>query len=1047
MFLLRRSNSHLLPARRPQRSAGFALLVTITLLTLVVLLLVGLATYTRVETAISGNTQKQAQARQNALLALDVALGQLQRHAGPDQRVTATAESFGGTGGSARYTGVWDSTTPGLPARTWLVSGNETNPIAVTPQAPGASTAELVGRQSTGTANAVTAPLVPINSVGLPGQTGQSTIGRYAWWVGDQGVKAAVGLPDATAGTAYNYAPYNSAEVLRRTRQQISLGAGAATTAGATVFEPRDTTGAPINATLALNLVAPSQLAFLRATAGGTVGQANLQTNYFAWTNNNANVLASTHPLAPGLRRDLSLRPDLLGQAFAAWTNYSPSRGGYMEDPSAPLKPVPLQPYQADPVRRRYQMTARTVDNGIEHRIAPVLSFFGLSFSIRNDVSGTSPTRLDASARFVVSLWNPYSAALVPEDLELVIVDGLPRVTVRTVPGDIVRDVPLQSVFATSNSENREVKFALSFTPDSSNPDRSSWLPGRVYSWSAQSSSLDPGSDGYLTDIYVRDAARVGGGIIRNAGPSLGPDSISSSSVFRVCQVAGPQTLRIELRRKSNGEVLSQITSPRFNDFTTDQTSRGVANPNSDFAYVFRLPDRLELPTDETAPWLESVGRDPRDFQFPGLGKEGYVVAGGQPPDPPLLVSPTQPGFPASYSQLLLDRYTSTAGRNYNEDAPVFELPRAPLLSIGSLQHLLLPGERPFAVGNSWGGARNGWFDRFYFSGLTPETAWTDVTRPLPNPLHQILRRKADSSAVTAADLNGPERQVDGYSAKHLLQNGAFNLNSISAPAWAAVLRGVRFATAAVNFAYANVATNLGTTTISAGDATTTLVDPRLSNSRVAGYPRFAQSAQETFESDDSYVQSDPSTPANSANTQLFRRGIRFLSAAQVGSLADKVATRMRERQAASGPFLTLEEFLTPSPLFVDSAGNQISLLERAIADAELNTDAALGLTTTTMEFSSQFLTQADIMTVLAPVLFPRSDTFVIRTYGEAVNPATGVAEGRAWCEATVQRVPDYVDSVDDASVPPALLTSPLNQTHGRRFKVVSFRWLTRSDI
>jgi len=29
----------------------------------------------------------------------------------------------------------------------------------------------------------------------------------------------------------------------------------------------------------------------------------------------------------------------------------------------------------------------------------------------------------------------------------------------------------------------------------------------------------------------------------------------------------------------------------------------------------------------------------------------------------------------------------------------------------------------------------------------------------------------------------------------------------------------------------------------------------------------------------------------------------------------------------------------------------------------------------------------------------------------------------------------------------PLCLTALLNQTHGRRFKVVSFRWLTRSDI
>ena len=97
---------------------------------------------------------------------------------------------------------------------------------------------------------------------------------------------------------------------------------------------------------------------------------------------------------------------------------------------------------------------------------------------------------------------------------------------------------------------------------------------------------------------------------------------------------------------------------------------------------------------------------------------------------------------------------------------------------------------------------------------------------------------------------------------------------------------------------------------------------------------------------------------------------------------------------------------------------------------------------------------QADIMTALAPVLFPRSDTFVIRSYGEALNPTTSttaapVVEGRAWCEAIVQRIPDYFDATaatgDAAEVAPP--NSAINQALGRRFKIVSFRWLTRSDI
>src|SRR3954467_15138871 len=122
-----RPSSKAAPGRRTPNRKGFALLITITLLAFVIVLLVGLAVYTRVETGIAGNTQRQEQARQNALFALNIALGQLQKYAGPDQRVTATADAFTRVNATVHYTGVWstDPAAAGLTPLTWLVSGNE----------------------------------------------------------------------------------------------------------------------------------------------------------------------------------------------------------------------------------------------------------------------------------------------------------------------------------------------------------------------------------------------------------------------------------------------------------------------------------------------------------------------------------------------------------------------------------------------------------------------------------------------------------------------------------------------------------------------------------------------------------------------------------------------------------------------------------------------------------------------------------------------------------------------------------------------------------
>ncbi len=1043
----------------PSDRRGFALLITITLLAFLVILLVGLATYTRVETAVAGNTQRQTQARENALLALNVAVAHLQKYAGLDQRVTATADSFPNTTSTRHYTGVWSSdVTTGISPLTWLTSGNELfddagapAPLAVTPETvlSTAASVALIGVNTSGTANDVRAPLVPLTAAGVPGSssTASPTIGRYAWWIGDQGVKAPVALSDpTTTETNYGYDPLTSTEVRRRLRQQISLGAGSADGSNRVSFEPRDTTGSPSNATLANNTLASSQIAFFRA-ASGTVNLAAVQRNYFSWSTNNSNVLANTNPASPGLRRDLSLKPDLLGAGFVAWANYNPKLGGYMEDPLAPQAPPRLRTDTVvDPVLHRYRMTPRTVADGIEHRVAPILSFFGLSFSLRNDTANNSPTALEVSARCVIGLWNPYSAGLVPEDLEIK-VTGLPTVVV-TSQGAPPRFVDLQRRMENADGD---VKFALLFTPNGTDPDRSTWLPGRVYNWSAKSSAGDPGPTGYETVFYSRDASQQGSGIVRDGGPPLGPDSIAGALNYRVCEVFGANELLIELRRASTGEKLAEFRSPRFDAFITDDFKRKVGDLSSDFAYLFRLPDGAELPTGETATWLRALGRDPREFAFPNGPQEGYVVPGGQMPNPALPVTLGTAGFRATYSQFLLDRYTAGTGRDFTEDVPVFELPRFSLLSLGALQHLLLPGERPFAVGNSWGGARNAWFDQYFFSGLTPDMLWIDPTKPLPNPRLRVIRRKPDASDTTVADVSGVDRVADGYSSKYLLQDGAFNVNSVSKTAWAAVLRGVRF-TSSTNFALANVSTSTGTTAVSNGDATTTLSDPWLSNSRVAAFPRFSQSAQETFKATDGYVQSDPDPDVrNYANTPLFRRGLRFLSTTDVAELADKIVNLVQQKHRDSGPFRTMQEFISPSALFVDAAGGQASLLEKAIEDAQLNTDAALGLTTTTMEFSSQWLTQGDILTALAPVLFPRSDTFLVRSYGEATNPATNATEGRAWCEALVQRIPDYFDpsiaTGDPAETAPSSLVNTFNQAYGRRFKIISFRWLTRSDL
>jgi hypothetical protein len=91
------------------------------------------------------------------------------------------------------------------------------------------------------------------------------------------------------------------------------------------------------------------------------------------------------------------------------------------------------------------------------------------------------------------------------------------------------------------------------------------------------------------------------------------------------------------------------------------------------------------------------------------------------------------------------------------------------------------------------------------------------------------------------------------------------------------------------------------------------------------------------------------------------------------------------------------------------------------------------------------WLTQADILQVIGPSITPRSDTFRIRTYGEALD-AKGNVIAKAYCEAIVQRVPTFLDPSNLPSDRGNALTST-NKTYGRQLQVVSFRWLSPLEI
>ena len=103
------------PVPAQPRERGFALVLALALVGFLFLLVLALISYVGVESRLAESRKAYSLARSHARLGLLVAIGELQEHAGPDQRVTATASILDGNPATPKvdgvahpyWTGVW----------------------------------------------------------------------------------------------------------------------------------------------------------------------------------------------------------------------------------------------------------------------------------------------------------------------------------------------------------------------------------------------------------------------------------------------------------------------------------------------------------------------------------------------------------------------------------------------------------------------------------------------------------------------------------------------------------------------------------------------------------------------------------------------------------------------------------------------------------------------------------------------------------------------------------------------------------------------------
>jgi hypothetical protein len=188
-------------SHRNTKRLGFALIIALSLMSFLVLLILGLTSIVRIQTQSGASDFTSEQARQNAIFSMQLALAELDFYAGPDQRVTARADINSATVPTNRgWTGVWDANPFSADFRSntrWLIS----YPSTFTPSpntvlsASGLDLIEVVSARNEGEPTefaAIEVPLVPIGTGTNPNP------GRFAWWVGDEGVKSRFNLPAPT---------------------------------------------------------------------------------------------------------------------------------------------------------------------------------------------------------------------------------------------------------------------------------------------------------------------------------------------------------------------------------------------------------------------------------------------------------------------------------------------------------------------------------------------------------------------------------------------------------------------------------------------------------------------------------------------------------------------------------------------------------------------------------------------------------------------------------------------------------------------------------
>jgi hypothetical protein len=1151
---------------------GFALIATISVMVLLVMIALAMLSLSTIELRASQNGRAMAEARANARMALMIAIGELQKSMGPDQRVSAPAQLVH-EDAPRGLTGVWrshhataanPSVDPNENFLRWLVSSpDHARKIDVSTLPTGnGQVARLMGEGTLG-ADAAANDLFDAPIVGVDA-TGTSGAGGYAYAVLDEAVKARIDLEPRTN-------PHGEAGMQARLGEAVRFGAEAIPGIAPDGFPWWENSGQARAVSLASGSLLTGQTA---------LGQRNHDLT--VWTRG---VLSDT--ARGGLRGDLSVLCDNLPTDFINQRIYSDSTAATA--PSNPywaglrdfatryrtIKSSPTEKYQVSAsvpdgftpyLEQGNLITSNPGHSPNGAPLVPVVTKVEMVFSIltRDPHVGMGYIQhYDPLHRYmlymvyspVITIYNPYNIPMTfyPPRIRLANIPIGLQFYINGEPQNTQHVSLNQCYIWRETDQNHRKEFYLKLVDQRSGGATSAGsqitlAPGetRIYG-----SAVDPNWSWADEDMGNRTMFDWNDDVTSKAepfelssgwnGPGVGfsLDYLHPKHFWRPgTDESGAVMLRPDDMVNVSFEPLMHASSN--NQFTAtielDHNGQGDYKPASVLELAFdsteemqalfadRLQDDIKFPAlldpDVMAIDLYERNDTPiKDYasvrQFahftfsnktaidagtasrpgtinPATSLITRIDAGQDPAIQSMEVTMLQvenpgAGNPGAIEIDPQDRgysFTGNTAMTGVRSFPLYEVPTIPPQSIAQIRHagLANSGHLPhfaWTAGESWAHpllprdkvvettslqstpyldhswlANTELWDSWFFSticsyegaafGNSQAQDMEDVLRGFLTSDQKLLNTRLDPRVTTAAEASALAAEVagadDAYrkTARHLWVKGPFNVNSLSVDAWKAVLSSLNKA----EITYTTYDNELDWST--RVEESEQAERPLLRHRRPAG------------------------PPVNEASAREDRwRGFRQLGDEELEALAEAICEVIRER----GPFLSLADFVnrdpeseeldhalrgalqeaidrsdvnkifSSDPLDLNRDGRQIPLAE-VKADGFAFPEAIAG---DNFQGAPSYISQGDILSALGTAPTVHSDTFRIRSYGETVRGGKVVA--RAWCEAIVQRTPDFIDPQDSAETRLENLTSGPNRQFGRRFKIVGFRWLSPDEI